>query len=181
MDDTPGTVARGDGDDRQIGNFTRIIHERTPDGRVLSRAIDVLSPYCGEGVVQQDAGEECDDGNETDTDGCRNTCRWPRCGDAVLSDTELCEDGNTVSADGCSALCTPDAGGRVKGVVIDLPLSPLTGTVRSNLVGGRTDADRARAVATSHPPAGDTGPAAVAVMAAGAAAGWALTRRRASR
>jgi hypothetical protein len=33
-------------------------------------------------------------------------------------------------------------------------------------------------VATSHPPAGDTGPAAVAVIASGAGAGLAWVRRK---
>jgi MYXO-CTERM domain-containing protein len=33
-------------------------------------------------------------------------------------------------------------------------------------------------IITSHAPAGQTGPAAIAVMAAGAAAGWSWIRRR---
>ena len=35
---------------------------------------------CGDGVV--DAGfEQCDDGNDIDTDACPNSCRFTNCGD----------------------------------------------------------------------------------------------------
>ena len=77
-------------------------------------------PRCGDGHL--DAGEECDDGNREDRDGCTNACTCARCGDGVLhhiDDTtpvsctsgmpdalEQCDDGNTVSGDGCSATCT---------------------------------------------------------------------------
>jgi cysteine-rich repeat protein len=36
---------------------------------------------CGDG--RQDAGEACDDGNGVDTDGCRNNCTLPVCGDGI--------------------------------------------------------------------------------------------------
>ena len=38
---------------------------------------------CGDGVVQDT--EECDDGNEIDTDLCRNNCEMPTCGDGIVS------------------------------------------------------------------------------------------------
>jgi fibro-slime domain-containing protein len=75
---------------------------------------------CGDGVLQV-AGEECDDGNETASDGCSDTCavedgyvcpvpgamcRAAECGDGVLAGTELCDDGNTIASDGCSETCT---------------------------------------------------------------------------
>ena len=39
--------------------------------------LGVFAPGCGDGIVQ--AGEECDDGNTVDTDGCDNTCHFPGC------------------------------------------------------------------------------------------------------
>jgi fibro-slime domain-containing protein len=75
---------------------------------------------CGDGVLQT-AGEECDDGNLTASDGCSDTCevqagyvcpvpgaicRAAACGDGLLAGAELCDDGNTVPGDGCSATCT---------------------------------------------------------------------------
>ena len=44
--------------------------------------------------------EECDDGNEIDTDGCRLTCQVVRCGDGVFAGVEECDDGNQVGGDG---------------------------------------------------------------------------------
>ena len=34
-------------------------------------------PYCGDGVTQKDAGEECDDGNTRNGDACASDCRLP--------------------------------------------------------------------------------------------------------
>jgi cysteine-rich repeat protein len=45
---------------------------------------------CGDG--RQDAGEACDDGNGVDTDGCRNNCTLPACGDGIRNQTcETCD------------------------------------------------------------------------------------------
>jgi cysteine-rich repeat protein len=46
---------------------------------------------CGDG--RQDAGEACDDGNGVDTDGCRNNCTIPVCGDSIVdySHGEACD------------------------------------------------------------------------------------------
>uniref|UniRef100_A0A4W5PLA4 Uncharacterized protein n=1 Tax=Hucho hucho TaxID=62062 RepID=A0A4W5PLA4_9TELE len=35
---------------------------------------------CGDGLVQAQNGEECDDGNKVITDNCLN-CKWAYCGD----------------------------------------------------------------------------------------------------
>ncbi|MBI4814898.1 MAG: choice-of-anchor D domain-containing protein [Deltaproteobacteria bacterium] len=59
---------------------------------------------CGNGNL--DPGEECDDGNIIDNDGCQGDCsRLGRCGNAAVDAGEDCDDGNLVSRDGCSALC----------------------------------------------------------------------------
>jgi len=55
-------------------------------------------PYCG---------EECDDGNNVDGDGCSANCTIePFCGDGNLDPGEECDDGNNVDGDGCDANCT---------------------------------------------------------------------------
>ena len=69
-------------------------------------------PYCGDGSL--DTGEECDDGNNIDGDGCSAVCKTeqdPYCGDGNLDSGEQCDDGNNVNGDGCSAACNTEGGG----------------------------------------------------------------------
>ena len=66
-------------------------------------------PTCGDENL--DDGEECDDGNNADGDGCSAICTIeedvvPTCGDGTLDVGEECDDGNNVNGDGCSAICT---------------------------------------------------------------------------
>jgi cysteine-rich repeat protein len=37
-----------------------------------------FEPYCGDGVINPELGEECDDGNKNDLDSCRNDCTLPK-------------------------------------------------------------------------------------------------------
>ncbi len=65
---------------------------------------------CGDGIV--DAGEECDDGNLANGDGCSATCEVetePVCGNGVVEGSEECDDGNLVNGDGCSSTCELEA------------------------------------------------------------------------
>ncbi len=89
-----------------------------------------VKKYCGDGVVDTDLGETCDDGNNGAGDGCDPLCNVeqffecsenekhkseckPICGDGVwLSDKilgegkgEECDDGNINDDDGCSSIC----------------------------------------------------------------------------
>lgn len=57
-------------------------------------------PVCGNGVVEP--GEECDDGNAVDDDGCSNACEAQVfCGNGVLDPGEHCDDGNVEVNDAC--------------------------------------------------------------------------------
>ncbi|MEZ4364832.1 MAG: SMP-30/gluconolactonase/LRE family protein [Kofleriaceae bacterium] len=59
---------------------------------------------CGDG--QLDVGEQCDDGNADDADGCTNACRLPACGDGAIQLGEECDDGNANGDDrACTAGC----------------------------------------------------------------------------
>src|SRR5579862_7734854 len=60
---------------------------------------------CGNGVV--DTGEDCDDGNLTDTDDCTNACKFAACGDNIDHMTTT----NTPGADPVEA-CDPGAVGQ---------------------------------------------------------------------
>ena len=67
-------------------------------------------PACGDGIVQADRGEECDDGdgNGDEPDACREDCVLPVCGDGVTDPGagEECDDGDELlGGDGCSPSC----------------------------------------------------------------------------
>jgi cysteine-rich repeat protein len=98
-------------------------------------------PWCGNGKVETQEGEQCDDGNRVPGDGCsagcliesawcvpQSTClRLVLCGDLVSSPGEECDDGNVSSGDGCSESCTIEPGWvcRVAGPCVSVP--PLCG------------------------------------------------------
>eukprot|EP01114_Cavostelium_apophysatum_P009496 TRINITY_DN2264_c0_g1_i1.p1 TRINITY_DN2264_c0_g1~~TRINITY_DN2264_c0_g1_i1.p1 ORF type:complete len:313 (+),score=62.85 TRINITY_DN2264_c0_g1_i1:2-940(+) len=83
--------------------------------------------FCGNGNLQTFFGEECDDNNRDDDDGCSGDCEiedgWnctkisgqtskckPICGDRKLHGYENCDDANTLPNDGCSSNCTIEVG-----------------------------------------------------------------------
>ncbi|MCA9717480.1 MAG: DUF4215 domain-containing protein [Myxococcales bacterium] len=61
---------------------------------------------CGDGDVQP--GEQCDDGNDDNNDGCTNACQLPMCGDGYVGPNEECDDGNKNDDDGCNTACARD-------------------------------------------------------------------------
>ncbi len=61
-------------------------------------------PSCGNGTLE--VGEECDDGNNTNGDGCASDCTievTQVCGDGVVTPPETCEPPNTAF---CNGICT---------------------------------------------------------------------------
>lgn len=80
-------------------NYCEIITPPTP--------VPVAST-CGNNVL--DSGEQCDDGNKNDNDGCSATCTLPpRCGDAKVDSGEQCDAGTlngTVCTPGYGTSCT---------------------------------------------------------------------------
>ncbi|MEZ4454278.1 MAG: DUF4215 domain-containing protein [Nannocystaceae bacterium] len=54
--------------------------------------------------------EQCDDGNDVNTDACTDACKLNTCGDGYLyakdqGGDEECDDGNLEDSDGCSSKC----------------------------------------------------------------------------
>ncbi len=62
--------------------------------------LQVLVPGCGDGILNP--GEQCDDGNEDNTDDCTMLCQPPTCGDGFINNDEECDDS------GESATCDVD-------------------------------------------------------------------------
>ena len=66
-------------------------------------------PMCGNTKVNK--GEECDDGNVKDGDGCTSKCLKNVCGDGIVHiNVEQCDDGNVKDGDDCPSDCKLPAG-----------------------------------------------------------------------
>lgn len=81
---------------------------------------DCKSAGCGDGIVDFILGEQCDDVNADDGDGCSAGCvveAPANCGDGNvdLADGEICDDGNNDDGDGCSGACRFDVGSMMCG------------------------------------------------------------------
>lgn len=86
-------------------------------------AREIRLSKCGDGLVNWENGETCDDGG-ANTLGCRNDCLADvgfycegepsecrsKCGDAVLASNESCDDGNFNDGDGCDFACFVEEG-----------------------------------------------------------------------
>lgn len=66
---------------------------------------------CGDGIIDVEVDEECDDGDRVRDDGCSEHCKTERCGDGIKQSGEACDDGNLEGSDGCSASCENEACG----------------------------------------------------------------------
>ena len=77
--------------------------EGTDTGPIAPPDAFVQPPVCGNSRLE--AGEQCDDGNGTNGDGCSDCIRDPYCGDRIRQASEICDDGNNLSGDGCRGDC----------------------------------------------------------------------------
>lgn len=162
----------------------------------LCQNCQFVSLSCGDGVV--DPGEECDEGNQNSTSAnatCRPDCHAARCGDGILDAGEECDDGNLRTGDGCDRLCErevkPQTQTQVAGQNIEFgqtynqygvpqmnvqqfgfPQVPSTGYLPYQL-----PLAQLQPLIQGQGPVGDTGPAAIAVIGAGAASGFTYMRR----
>ncbi len=50
-------------------------YSTTISGRYCNTTCDGWGPYCGDGILQQEYNEECDDGNNNSNDGCSAACK----------------------------------------------------------------------------------------------------------
>jgi cysteine-rich repeat protein len=64
--------------------------------------------FCGDGIVN--SGEDCDDRNLGEEDGCSPECRIEACGNSAIDGGEQCDDGNLLPGDGCDAACRTECG-----------------------------------------------------------------------
>jgi cysteine-rich repeat protein len=65
-----------------------------------------VTAICGNGIVE--IGEQCDDSNNTNGDGCSDSCKTETpaiCGNGIVEIGEQCDDFNNANGDGCSNAC----------------------------------------------------------------------------
>ncbi|MCF7844197.1 MAG: DUF4215 domain-containing protein, partial [Kiritimatiellales bacterium] len=145
------------------------------------------SELCGDG--KRDPGEECDaGGRNSDVPGstCRTNCSSPRCGDGILDAYEGCDDGNLLIGDGCNNQCRTEVasafatglGFHQSSNVLGQQNIAYPGYANLNALPYQLPLAPIAQLTTSRPPEGDTGPVAIAIMSAGAAVGFAASRRK---
>jgi cysteine-rich repeat protein len=94
-----------------IDTFTYTASDASDTSAPATVTIEVhANPLCGDGDL--DAGEDCDDGNRADQDGCSRACENEVCGDGAVQYAlgEQCDDDNAADGDGCSAACQLEGG-----------------------------------------------------------------------
>ena len=104
----PGTAVCGDG---TIDALCEVCDAGSGNSDTLPDQcrLDCRPARCGDGVI--DGGEQCDDGNRSNCDGCDEFCEpevGAVCGDglvAPLGCAEQCDDANTIAGHGCSPTC----------------------------------------------------------------------------
>lgn len=103
---TSSTATTEDGEATSSGTTMEVSTGETSTGSTSSTDTTGRPGVCGDGVV--DAGEDCDDGNASETDACLSTCVPAKCGDGhVHADEEACDDGNLSDTDACTTACKP--------------------------------------------------------------------------
>jgi cysteine-rich repeat protein len=81
--DTPGLLDTDTSPSSSSGSSSSSsTGDETDTGFVPTTSPDIVSPLCGDGLLQW--GEECDDGNQDDTDTCLTTCHKASCGDGLV-------------------------------------------------------------------------------------------------
>lgn len=85
------------------GNLPKQI-DSPPDDNLNIYSPKKIILNCGNNKVE--FSEECDDGNDIDTDFCTSKCKVNICGDGFFNfNSEGCDDGNLENGDGCSKTC----------------------------------------------------------------------------
>ncbi len=149
-----------------------------PFGRACTHATQCASTICSAGSCTPCRGDsECSGGLRCAIGLCLTDQQMSlipnMCGNGFVEGGEACDDGNGAYGDGCTPSCqvgnSPSRSEVAANVNVQLPFSPMANV--GEVAGGGLHAGASGGLS-------DTGPATVAVMAAGAAAGTAWVRRK---
>jgi cysteine-rich repeat protein len=78
------------------------VHGELVSDRLHLAAADAV---CGDGLA--DVGEQCDERNDADGDGCDSNCTLTACGNGIVTVGEQCDDANRRDDDACVGECKP--------------------------------------------------------------------------
>ncbi len=91
-----------------------MVHPTDEQGTVIWKSSEIITidplrdpdPICWNKLIEE--GEECDDGNTVNEDGCSSVCiiETSTCGNRKIEIWEECDDGNEKNGDWCSDVCT---------------------------------------------------------------------------
>ncbi|MET0287747.1 MAG: Ig-like domain-containing protein [Polyangiales bacterium] len=137
-------LTSGDRNVRATSDFQALLASRTSPSGLLAYYNPYRIPGCGDSGV--DPGEQCDDGNASDGDGCNATCQVEpgyscsgvpsvcvsTCGNNTVDAGETCDDGNRTAGDGCNATCRRE-------VAISTPANGATVTSTTPTLTGTAD------------------------------------------
>jgi len=102
--------------------ITKVYGLKVSQGSLRVSQVAIVPVVCGNGLVE--SGEQCDDSNTVDGDGCSAACApesgflcigtpsscYSECGDGLVASNEGCDDNNVTESDGCSSTCTEEPG-----------------------------------------------------------------------
>ena len=126
MEIRPGTCAQENGGSEDY-DYLHVNVLSLKDKAHVTCIDDSIDIYCGNGKYEPYNLEACDDGNNSNSDGCSSacvvetrwvcvnvvnatsTCTYTACGNSYLDGGETCDDGNIVNGDGCSSTCQMEA------------------------------------------------------------------------
>ena len=157
---------------------------------------------CGNGIREE--GEGCDAGTQNSNSPgavCRPNCALPRCGDSIRDINESCDDGNTMDKDGCDRYCRTETkvlaqsevnqetinkkpetsqqpNSQTAQQLIQFPYAQFPTPYAQFPTPQPYPYASLQPLIQQAPQTTQSGPAAVAAIGAGAAAGWSWMRRR---
>lgn len=100
-----GTGTTSSGSDGLTSSPLSTTHESTSDTDATT-GTTAPPASCGDGLLQVQAGEECDDGNQDDHDACTANCKVAICGDGIVqTNVEQCDDQDKDETDDCLSTC----------------------------------------------------------------------------
>jgi cysteine-rich repeat protein len=108
--DTIPDACRTDCTDPACGDGVTDTSETCDDGGESATCDDdCTAVVCPDGNTNAAAGEQCDDNNGVDGDGCDSNCTTTGCGNSIVTAGEFCDDGGNSPT--CDADCTAAACG----------------------------------------------------------------------